>query len=301
MERVRGKRWCGNINLGEEEDDVLPHWDGLPEGVKYMVWQREVGVEGREHLQMYVETEKQIAINSLRDIFPGGYWQRANGSAEENKTYCQKAPDRVDGPWELGASAKSGPVVGGKRKAAFEALRIDGYEKVVHEKPDLVCAVGNFAKDYCRVIAKVRREERGYVAPKILVIFGDPDVGKTALAYEMFPSLYRLSCKEKDIWWDGYNGEKCILLDDFYGQIKYSDMLQLLDGYPNRVQVKGSFTHLNNDVWIITSNVGPWEWWKKMEGSRGSLYSRLWDRFDSCVVEFRGEPWNGMVIHDKPQ
>lgn len=301
MLRARGQRWSGNINLGDDEWCDLPHWEELPEGIHYMSWQREVGEEGREHLQIYFETDKDWEIAKVKERF-GGFWERAAGDAKSNKVYTSKQKGRVDGPWELGTPSKPGPVKGTMRKRAFQELDEHGYSATVQKHPELMAAVpGWLAKDYVSLMLLERRKQKGYVPPKILVIFGDTGEGKTQLAYEMYPKLYRISCKEKDIWWDGYNGEKHILLDDFYGQIKYSDMLQLLDGYMNRVQVKGGFTYLDNDVWIITSNKAPWEWWIKMEGSRQALYNRLWDRFDSCVVEFRAAPWNGMVIHDRPQ
>lgn len=56
-------------------------------------------------------------------------------------------------------------------------------------------------------------------------------------------------------WWDGYFGDRCIIIDDFADDIPIQQMLRVLDGWQLRLPVKGSFTYARWDRVIITSNV----------------------------------------------
>ncbi len=62
-------------------------------------------------------------------------------------------------------------------------------------------------------------------------------------------------------WWDGYTSQSVIIFDDFYGQIKISYMLRLLDRYPLRLPIKGGFTWARWTHVFITSNEEPENWW----------------------------------------
>ncbi|KAL0152209.1 hypothetical protein M9458_051932 [Cirrhinus mrigala] len=42
-------------------------------------------------------------------------------------------------------------------------------------------------------------------------------------------------------WWDGYDGQDNVIIDDFYGWIAYDELLRVCDRYPCKVPVKGAF------------------------------------------------------------
>jgi len=95
----------------------------------------------------------------------------------------------------------------------------------------------------------------------VYYVWGPTDTGKTRSAYEFDPDLYRLfSCHPE--WWDGYDSEKTVLIDDYRGEIPVSRMLQILDGYPLRVPIKGSSRWLHATTIFITSNFPPEYFWK---------------------------------------
>ena len=55
----------------------------------------------------------------------------------------------------------------------------------------------------------------------------------------MDPNLYNVpEPNNGSLWFDGYRGQKTILLDDFYGWIKYHTLLQITDGYPYQAPTK---------------------------------------------------------------
>ena len=96
---------------------------------------------------------------------------------------------------------------------------------------------------------------------KVYVYVGPPGCGKSKHVWE--------ACGGKDFyykprgeWWDGFTNQSNVILDDFYGWIKYDEMLRICDRYPLKVPVKGSFVEFSAKNLYITSNTHVWEWYK---------------------------------------
>ncbi len=268
----------------------MPEFAELPEGWRYAVWQRErCPTTGREHLQMYFELTAQKALSTVRAMYVGDI-EVARGTAEQNRVYCMKE-GRLAGPWELGERVCQGQRNDVRR--AIAVCRKRGFEAAVVECPEVAMKFPQGLRVQAQVWSKKRRVARGYVQPKILVLVGSTGCGKTRAAVKLYGRQRTWLNPLDSEWWDGYDGEKVVVLDDFYGQLKYSRMLQLLDGEPQqrRVPVKGAFVTLENDVWVLTSNVPPWEWWSGAKMDRSALYHRLWSRFDSAVLEWQEGRW----------
>lgn len=90
-----------------------------------------------------------------------------------------------------------------------------------------------------------------------LVIWGPPGTGKSRFAYEVFPGAY---WKAKGKWWGGYRGQEVVIVDEFYGWIKYDELCRLLDRYPLQVERKGGHINYKPKLMVFTSNK-PWEEW----------------------------------------
>ncbi len=129
-------------------------------------------------------------------------------------------------------------------------------------------------REYASVALHQARKARGFVEPRILVLIGPPGLGKSELAERLFTGDPYYKCCEHR-WWDLYNGERTIVLEDYNGQFMYSHLLKLLDGRMNVVETKGGFTALNNDIWVITSNDHPENWYPKIDDV-SALKDRLW-------------------------
>jgi len=54
-------------------------------------------------------------------------------------------------------------------------------------------------------------------------------------------NVFKIDSFEGQLWFDCYENQEVLLLDDFYGNIRYSYMLNLLDRYTIRLPVKGSY------------------------------------------------------------
>jgi len=56
-------------------------------------------------------------------------------------------------------------------------------------------------------------------------------------------------------WWNGYDGQQLVIIDEFRGQFEPSTMLRILDRTPFKVPVKGAYVNFNSSAVIMTSNI----------------------------------------------
>ena len=84
-----------------------------------------------------------------------------------------------------------------------------------------------------------RQKLRGVVRQvKVYVAWGTPGSGKSYWADRFRPeTTFTLPDQGRGtVWFDGYDGEKVLLIEDFEGKINYRSLLRYLDNYPLRVQ-----------------------------------------------------------------
>jgi len=119
-------------------------------------------------------------------------------------------------------------------------------------------------------------EKRNWVMD-VRIYYGPPGTGKTRSVYDEF-GLDDVYQKMVGKWWDGYKGEKVVIIDDFDPdncfEIVYDFYLKLLDRYPMRIEYKGGSCQFRSKIIIFTSNVDPKGWWSDKE-NRGAFFRRV--------------------------
>jgi len=126
---------------------------------------------------------------------------------------------------------------------------------------------------------------------EIHLYVGEPGTGKSRAARDLFPDIFA-NPVGKDIWWDGYYGQRYVLIEDFNGEMRLVDLLRYTDRYPIQVPKKGGFVWWCPDVIIITTNYHPKGWYdyqtrKASEQALRRRFTHLWD-FDN--VDEEGTP-----------
>ena len=142
---------------------------------------------------------------------------------------------------------------------AVETLEKEGLEACVEKHPTTYV-------QYSRGLEKLdhryqtKRLKTKHRNVEVIVCWGDPGSGKSYWGQNYLPeSTFSLPVANKGgvTWFDGYEGEKVLLMEDFTGKVDYRNLLQYLDNYPLQVQVKGGYVWAQWEVVIITSNFEP--------------------------------------------
>lgn len=117
--------------------------------------------------------------------------------------------------------------------------------------------INEYIKHVSPVVARSTKTE-------LYVYWGPPGTGKSRRALEEARGIDPESIyyKPRGLWWDGYKQQRCVIVDDFYGWIKYDELLKITDRYPYKVQVKGGFEEFTSTHIWITSNVDIDEWYR---------------------------------------
>lgn len=245
-----------SLTINNPTDEQIDDYKvSLPEGVAYMIWSlEEAPTTGTKHIQAHVHTKQLMRMTGLKKIFPTAHIELSKANLVKNQAYVSKSETHLEGPFELGTTVKKG-----------QRTDLDSIYDIVKKKTKT-----EFIMDHPAVYSKMRHAidyqyQHKYMVtkrdkPQVIVLYGEPGTGKTRYAYDKHPQeciykMARTNTTEK-VWFNGYDPEthKVLLLDDFYGWIPYSFLLQLLDRYPMMIETKGGMTNLLVDTIYITSN-----------------------------------------------
>lgn len=106
----RARAWC--FTLHTDVVSLAPFgWSVLPSSVKFLICQKEVApTTGALHWQGYLVLTNPKSLQGMKAISATAHWEIANGSAEQNITYCTKEASRAPGaaPLELGERPAQG-------------------------------------------------------------------------------------------------------------------------------------------------------------------------------------------------
>lgn len=261
----QAKNWLFTLNNFTQEEFVLLCDGPQPEWIRYITFQHERGSEGTDHLQGYMECTTKRRLAQVRDYLPRAHWEVRRGSQSQAIAYCQKADSRVDGPWHMGLPFESRQ---GKRtdldELATQLYSGASEDQIRDTFPGHSLRFQKTIREEIRS-RRVKEYSRKSRDIEVYVFWGDPGSGKTRSVYESegFDRVYTLNTASNGhVWFDGYMGEPVLLIDDFRGWIAFNEVLKILDRYPYRLPIKGSFDYAAWTRVYITSNHSIENWWR---------------------------------------
>lgn len=116
---------------------------------------------------------------------------------------------------------------------------------------------------------------------KVYLFIGEGGTNKSRFAWDIgegHGSFYSVPIQQnKSAWFDGYDGQKVVLFEDYSGQLPLSTFLRLLDIYPVQVPIKRSHIWFEPEHILITTNIHPKDWyrWDNREKQRRALRRRI--------------------------
>lgn len=242
-EIIRTRNVCLTLNnyTEKEYDSCI---SAMKEHATYSIIAKEVGDSGTPHLQGYAEFKSARTFSGIKKTLGSTRYhlETRRGTPVQASDYCKKSDTAAIEQGEISAQGARTDYI-----RALDMLKTGTVAEAIQEQPHLIPMVR--ALTHCHDIFHPPQRREKLI---VYYIYGMPGLGKSNFAYSTWPNLFN---KPPGRWWDGYQQETTVLLDDFNPEdMPYATLLQILDVYRLRVEVKGgmvgaAWTHV-----VITSN-----------------------------------------------
>ena len=244
-ERSRG--WCMTLNNPTEGavDRLVKY---MEKHVKYGVVGEEVGESGTPHLQIYMEYETMKSFKQMKELNKLWHVEKRIGTMLQASDYCKK-----DGKYrEVGELAVSKQ---GKRND------INVVKEAVKTGVNMrgICELTNSyqALKYAETLRKYMCAKRTWKT-EIYWFYGPTGTGKSRRAFDMTNIDDRWISMDSLKWFDGYDGQSDIIIDDFRcTDVTMKFLLRLFDRYELNVEIKGGVTAMLAKRIFVTTNNKP--------------------------------------------
>lgn len=244
--RTRGITWT-LFNYEACVDNIKQY---AKDECEYMIFGFEVcPTTNKKHLQgyLYYTNARTYPNKKWRETAPGVRDFISRGDPQSNYDYCSKLGDF----WQYGELPKQGARTDWEQARSHLQAGTD-ITTVIEAQPQLLPCIRSLERFQQLSLRPLNRDV------KVITLIGGAGTGKTRWAYDQYPNLYS---KPDGPWFDGYSGQTTLLLDDYYGDIPYSQFLKILDRYPLHLPVKGGFIYAQYNTVIVTSNRHPDDWY----------------------------------------
>jgi len=251
MSVTRSRSFCFTWNnYPDDHADVVERL-----GTRYHCYGYETcPTTGTEHLQGFVYFDMPKSFTAVRRGLLGSHVSIAKGSVAQNITYCSKE----DCFLEFGERPMSQELKGSNEQKRWASAYECAQKGLISEIP------GDIA---IRCYANIKRIESDFMAivpnsrePCGVWIHGESGAGKSYSVHFRYPGLYN---KMRNKWWDGYQNEEVVLIDDMdIYDIKLGGQLKhWADAYSFMAERKGSATRCCPKKVIVTSQYTISEIW----------------------------------------
>lgn len=249
-------------------DDMDSFWGQYL--VEPLVWAKGQAERGNNtgyvHWQLVVGARKPIRLRTIRSIFGNSvHAEPTRSKAAED--YVWKDDTRIPNTqFEVGQKTLQR-----NSKKDWESIKTSAKNGQLEQLP---------ADIYVKHYRTLKQIEKDHLRPiaierEIIVYWGPPGIGKSRKAWdEAGLDAYPKDPRTK--YWDGYQGQENVVIDEFRGGIDISHILRWFDRYPVIIETKFGATVLKAKKIWLTSNLNPRDWYKDLdEDTKGALLRRL--------------------------
>lgn len=218
----------------------------LPKQLTWLRGQAEKGNDtGYEHWQLMATFKRAVRLAAVKSLFGDKCHGEPSRSSAANE-YVIKDDTAIAGTrFELGDK----PFQRNSKTDWDSARDLAKQGRMDDCPPDVYIK-------YYRTLKEIGRDHMSKPTDLPLTcgiwIYGPPGVGKSHFARQHYgPSIF---FKPQNKWWDGYQMEKTVLIDDFDSK-QLGHLLKIwADRYSFVAETKGNSIHIRPDRIVITSN-----------------------------------------------
>lgn len=258
-ERERAYRpW--SVTFNNYTDKNILEFKKLLKDKNQLVYGLEVGSNGTPHIQGAIIIHNKITFTTLKKKLPGwhieikykkstlkqlfSYCLKGSSETKDGWTYDHTGPDYVG--WHYGEF----PTNQGERTDIDDIKECTTMKEAFNTGHNLQCV--QYYEKYLKYFEEPRR-----LKPMCYWYFGPTGCSKTWLAKKIaknWGKVYHKTNKSK--WWDGYDGEQVIILDDYNKNwdIDFNELLHVCQGGEHRIETKGGTRQLKGLRIFITSS-----------------------------------------------
>ena len=265
MTSASSRAWCLTIN--NYNDSIYQAVTSYK--TDYLIVGKEIGESGTPHLQIYFYKNTKITFNGLKKTFPTAHIEQAKGTPQQNQTYCSKEGNF----FELGTLPQQGNRTDLKKLVESILSKETKIDQLIVEDP---IAYHQYGRTLEKIEALQKRKQFRTKQTTCEWIYGASGVGKSYEAYINYSPETHYNHQEDGLWWDNYDQQEIVIINEFRGEIKYKRLLELADktpcNVPQRNKAPCPFTSRHI---IITSSKSPEEIYTYLGDNMEQLYRRI--------------------------
>jgi len=249
-------------NYTDDHIDMLTQHD-----CRAMGYGKEVSKTGTPHLQGWLCYPNQRSLNTVRKRLAGAHVEVMKRRLQYNREYCMKDGDYTE-RGDIPKSCKDKGKMEKDRWSRNLMLAKSGHVDEMDADMQLRfhATIKKLAAQHApKPVANDKLDNSWY--------YGPSGTGKSMRAREDNPGAY---IKLNNKWWDGYEGEDVVIIDDFdkYDIGLSGHLKRWSDHYPFPAEYKGGVKLIRPKRIIVTSNYAPEEIWED-EATLGPIRRRF--------------------------
>lgn len=263
----KANRWCYTLNNPEFP---IP-WNETTQ--LYHVYGKEKAPEtGTPHHQGFICFKNQKYLTQVKELNDKAHWEIAKGTNQQAADYCKKDGDYVEKGTIPLEPARLGNKANQEKWRLINDLAKAGNLNEIDTKFPKVWNTSyrnlkSIKVDHMKPLADLDE-------PCGVWLYGASGAGKTLKARTDYPNAY---LKLPNKWWDGYQGEDNVIIDDMDCNHAYMGYHLKIwsDRYSHLAEVKGSTIVVRPRRLIITSQYRIKDIWKNEPETVSALLRRF--------------------------
>jgi len=204
---TRARNYVFTVNNYTDEDEHQVYAMAWEHPVRYIVVGKEVGESGTPHLQGFVCFKHQLALSSVKALFPTAHFEEKRGTFQQAADYCKKEGNYFEwGTLPMESGIAGAAAMDALMQEACECIRNGDYKSIPY-------AATHFIKAAEYRVLKETQQERNLQTiegeMEHLWYYGKAGTGKSRKARDENPGAYLKMCNK---WWDCYDGQDTVLI-----------------------------------------------------------------------------------------